>query len=735
VGILPGYIDQAGRRRHTTDRTRCALLAAMGIDAATEAQAIRAMESLRVAGREHVLPSVCVVEQRATRALPLSFSLGRSTGNQPAECEVEVQAEDGARHHAAWRARVSDVQHIAVRFASPLPLGYHTLRLAMRTRGGQRYEGEQSLIVTPGRCLSPAEKLGRKRVYGFLAQLYTLRSATNWGIGDLGDLRRLITWGGTVGAAFVGLNPLHALTNEGRDISPYSPVSRLYRNAIYLDIMAIPECAELPSLQDRLASSAFRRELACLRDGPHVQYERVMALKRPVLEALHRAFAARHGNRSTPRGRAYRRYVKAEGETLTDFATFLVLYQHLGRRHGWDWRAWPVAYRNPRSAAVRAFAARHAEEIDFHCYLQFELDRQLGLAAATARSADLTIGLYQDLAIGSSAVGSDTWAFSGEFANGVTLGAPPDTFYSMGQDWGFPPVDPGRLAASGYHYWIRLIRAAMAHAGALRIDHVMGLFRQFWVPSGRPPSEGAYVRYPSADLLGILALESARARALVIGEDLGTVPRGLPSQLARWNILSTRVLYFARSPRGTFLPARAYPDRSLASANTHDMPPLAGYWRERDIELRRQSGELRSAAAVEVARAERARERRALLRRLAAEELLPDDEAPRSNATLRGAVHAFLCRSPAALVGIALDDLVGETEPVNLPGVGPDCFPSWSRRLTLPIERFATDPEVQRALAGVLESPRAQRRGLAAQPPSKTTGRRGTKPAPSRGRA
>ena len=728
MGILPVYAGLDGLEHRPSKRTCRALLTAMGIDVSTEAAAARSLEESRDAERESLLPPVRVVDQRATERLSVIQPSGKHAGNEPTawtlavigpraqhgeliDWEVEVTEEDGQRHHArsgawGWESGIS------VRFPRPLPLGYHALSLTARRRDGRRFEGTQSLIVTPGRCSTQALGRGQRRFYGLLTQLYTVRSKRNWGIGDLGDLKKLVGWSARIGAAFVGLNPLHALANRDGEISPYSPVSRLYRNVAYIDIMAVPELTWVPAATKHIRSPALKRELGALHENRHVDYERVMDCKRPVLEILHRGFAARHRGQPTPRGRAYRRYLATEGQALTDFATFSTIQSHLEARQkrGRDWHTWPAGYRDPRSATVREFASRHAEEINFHRYLQFELDRQLGAACSKARSAGLTIGLYQDLAIGSSQAGSDTWAFPGLFARGVTLGAPPDPFHSRGQDWQLPPLDPRRLAADGYRYWIRLVRAAFAHAGALRIDHVMGLFRQFWVPAGRPPTEGAYVRFPASDLLGILALESVRAGALVIGEDLGTVPRGLPGELARWGILCTRVLYFARDGRGSFWPARTYPRHALVSANTHDMAPLAGYWSGHDLDLRRRSGQLRSAKALLAARGQRVRERRVLVRRLVAEGVLPKAREPSSGAELCSAVNAFLCRTPAALVGIALDDLVGEIEPVNMPGVGAERFKSWSRRLHLPLEALYTDPVVSQALQGAAKSGRTRRR-------------------------
>jgi 4-alpha-glucanotransferase len=405
------------------------------------------------------------------------------------------------------------------------------------------------------------------------------RDADLLGFGDLSDLRALVQWASEVGAAFVGINPLHALDNRGERISPYSPISRLYRNVLYLAAEAAPEW---PHLSNRLRSGFLESDLLRrLRAADRVDYAAVRALKQPAFVALHRVFAARHRGRDTQRGRAYASYLADQGEGLARFATFLALQEFFERRGVNEWRGWPASYRDPDSAVVREFRAVEREAVDLHCYLQFELDRQLGIVADTARDGGV-LGIYQDLALGSSRQGSDPWAFPGLFDR-VNIGAPPDNYSPTGQNWQLPAIDPRALAVSGYDYWVRLLRAALRHAAALRIDHVLGLFRQYWIPAGSSGTDGAYVRFPTADLIGILALESRRAGALVIGEDLGTVPRGLPAVLARWGLLSTRVLYFEQSRRGAFRAARAYPCRALIAANTHDLPPLAGYWEGRDL--------------------------------------------------------------------------------------------------------------------------------------------------------
>jgi 4-alpha-glucanotransferase len=390
----------------------------------------------------------------------------------------------------------------------------------------------------------------------------------------------------------------------------------------------------------------------------------------------------------------YRRFLAAEGEPLDRFATFEALVDHLGQD---DWRAWPEPFRDPASAEVAAFRRANAREVDFHRWLQYQLDRQLGAAAERGRRAGLDIGLYQDLAIGTAASGADVWANPRLFLGGVSIGAPPDDLAAMGQNWGLPPLDPRALREDRYDFWIRLLRASFRHGGALRIDHVLGLFRQFWIPDGASGTDGAYVRFPADDLLGILVLEARRHRGVVVGEDLGTVPPEVRPALRGRRILSSRVFYFEREGE-RFRAAAEYEPASLATANTHDLAPIAGWWTGRDIELRRAAGAIESDEAAEWERGARAAARAAMLDRLAADGALPSAAAPAEGAELRGAVHAFLCGTPSAMVGLSLDDLVGETDPVNLPGVTPDRHTSWTRRLGVPVEELAASPDVRAAL-------------------------------------
>jgi 4-alpha-glucanotransferase len=697
AGILASFEAAGGETRVTPEATAVALLAALGVDGSSEGSARAALRDWAERDARRALEPVRVAVAGAPETRNVRVRLP-SSGPRPTAWRLRLRDEQGAETRAAGRVEPRATR-LALRLPAQLATGYHEIRLALEA-GRECSEAHQRRIIVPRRCAEVGAVLGGERGFGLTANLYSLRSGRNWGVGDLGDLAELLRFAGACGAAFVGISPLHFLWNRGQDVGPYAPASRLYRNPIYLDVEAIPELAESEVARARLAERDFRARLEAARRADCVDYDAVSALKREVLEPLHRTFATRHRDRATARGRAYARYLEARGDALGDFATYLALAERFSTAQGRDWRQWPRAYRDPRSGEVRRFRQQHAESVDFHRYVQFELDRQLEVCARAGSEAGPPVGLLQDLALGSAAAGADDWLFPGIFAPDVRIGAPPDAFNADGQDWGLPPLNPHRMREQGYDYWIQLLRASCSHARALRIDHAMALTRLYWIPPGHSPRDGAYVRYPVRDLLGILALESQRHGAAVIGEDLGTVPRGFAAQLARAGALSWRVLYFERRGRG-FRPARSYSRRALVTANTHDLPPLAGFVRGRDLELRRQIGAIPSETALAEAQAERSAACRGLARRLTREGILGERTALPPPPELCAVVNSFLSRTPAPFVGISLDDLAGETEPVNLPGAPAELFPSWRRRMALAIESLRSHAGVRKGLRAV----------------------------------
>jgi 4-alpha-glucanotransferase len=694
---MEAYLDQSGTDlRRTSDATRERLLAAMGYDASSEDRARDILRALKRARRRQCIPPVRVVRQNSKSLSRVMVRVPRSTAEE-IEWRLTLVTEEGIR--TDWSGRTNGGASRRMALALPVipPLGYHSLRIIFRAEDMRR-GGSQRLIVVPTRCTPPEVRLHGRRAFGVTTNLYTVRSEKNWGAGDLGDVRDIAQWLGQHGGAFVGMNPLHALRNAGNDVSPYSPITRLFRNPLYLCVDDIPELRHDAAAREHIASPEFQRELAELRAAPMVDYSRVMELRAPVLESLHRAFQAHEVSGDSLRARQYTAFVEREDPPLTRFATYMAIAE----REGPDARTWPEELRSANGQPVAEMRRQLAERVDYHRWLQFELDQQLGRVASEAMQAGLSLGIYQDLAVGSASSGSDVWSYPELFLQGATIGAPPDMYSSEGQNWGLPAINPHVLRNTGYDYWTRLLRAGFRHTGALRIDHALGLFRMFWVPLGESAREGAYVRSFSEELFGILALESVRHNALVVGEDLGTVPTYVPGVLAKWGVLGSKVQVFERDYRtGQFRTAAAYPRMALTTVNTHDLPPLAGWAEARDIALRNEVGDVSDAGVASAMRASRMDDLRALIASLVEAGLVPHDAPhPLAPETLIAAVHAFVRRTPSALVGLSLDDLAHEHTPVNIPGVWQDRYPSWSRRMRETLEELLSSQRTVRALGG-----------------------------------
>ena len=678
MGIVESYVDQSGGEvRHTSDTTRERLLAAMGLDASSEASAHAALRALRHRARNRWIDPVRVVRQKSRTLSRVAVRVPAADADS-VRWTLTLRTEEGIESGWSGTTHGGPSRREMVELPVVPPLGYHDLTITFEG-GGQQHSARQRLIVVPSQCMPPEARLHGHRGFGITMNLYTVRSDTNWGAGDISDVRTIAQWLGQYGGAFVGMNPMHVLRNEGYDVSPYSPISRLFRNPLYLHVEDIPELRHDAGVREMIASPAFQAELAELRDAPMLDYARVMALRAPALESLHRTFVAHETSRDTPRARGYADFVAREDPQLTQFATYMAIAE----REGPDARIWPAELQDANGEAVNELRRTLAKRVDYHRWQQFELDRQLGRAASEAAEAGLSLGMYQDLAVGSASSGSDVWGNQELFLQGATVGAPPDMYSDEGQNWGLPAINPHVLRETGYDYWTRLLRAGFRHTGALRIDHALGLFRMFWVPLGESARQGAYVRSFSEELFGILALESVRHNALVVGEDLGTVPSHVPAVLAKWGVLGSKVQVFERDfHTGRFRPSGEYPRMALATVNTHDLPPLVGGVEARDIMLRAEVGDLSDPDVAAGMRESRRSDLAALITSLIEAGLLPHDAHHNlTSDALIAAVHSFIRRTPSALVGLSLDDLAHESTPVNIPGVWQDRYPSWSRRM------------------------------------------------------
>ena len=725
AGIAADYYDIAGTHHVTTDETRRAILAAMEFRVENRADLIDALTAWDHRPWMQGCDPVCILRQ--------GEAPGRWSLHVPCESHEEsvirvrwwLVSESGERSHEREEGpglKVEEARVVAGRrfirmeFTLPqtLPLGYYSAHVRMQGGSVELATGFR-VIVAPARCFVPEWFERGTRLWGIALQLYSLRSDRNWGVGDFQDLSALVDWAGTqLGASVIGLNPLHALKNTTPyHISPYSPTSRLFLNELYINVEQVEECRTDPTVRACLADATFRARLDAARRSELVEYDAVAAAKRTVLDLCAQAFARDNfeggdpdRSPATERGRVFQQYVRQEGEPLAHYALFRVLEDERQRLPSASdvWMDWPEPYRDPSSAAVGEFRRRHARQIHAIQYVQWLADGQLRAVVDKAGQAGMPIGLYYDLALGSDRAGADGWRFQPVLAMKADCGAPPDAFAPDGQNWGFSPADPLRLRASGYEYFIELLRRNFRYGGAIRLDHVMALFRLFWIPRGLPASKGTYVHYPADDLLAILALESVRAKVLVIGEDLGTVPDWVRQRLGTAGVLSYRVFYFERTWEGGWKPPGAYPSQSLAVAATHDLPTLSGFWDGADIETRAELGFCSSEAARRSAWAERQREKAAIMAALRSEGLLPaglpDDAAqgPAMTWELARAIHVYLARTPAWLVLANVEDVIGARAQTNVPGTV-DQHPNWRRKLMLTVEELIRDDRFKQLAA------------------------------------
>jgi 4-alpha-glucanotransferase len=619
----------------------------------------------------------------------------RREGAGPAGALQELE-----RHVVAgreWTRRVLAV-------AEDLPTGRHVLQATLDGHDAT----ECALVVAPARCFEPEALHAGERLWGVAVQLYTLRTRDNWGIGDFADLEQVVRHCALHGASFVGLNPLHALfPSNPAHFSPYSPSTRHFLNVLYISVPGVPEFAECAQARADAASVAFREEVDRLRATDTVDYAGVTRLKLPLLRKVYAHFVRQHLASATPRAEAFRRYRDQRGDALRLHALHDAIAEQL---RGADveacrgWPAWPEDLREPSRHGVAEFARRHVDDVQFHAWLQWVADEQLGAVQSLAAELGMPIGLYGDYAVGVNPAGSETWSEQRVYRMQAGVGAPPDPLALKGQDWGIPPQDPEALVAARYEPFRTLIAANMRHFGALRLDHVMSLFRQWWVPAGFGSTEGGYVHYPLDDLMSMLALESVQHRCLVVGEDLGTVPDEMRRAMPEYAVYHYKVLLFEKIEGGRFRRPEHFERRAIAAVTTHDLPTLRGYWEGRDLALRDALDLFPGGDIRRQVYADRTHDRAALVEALDGAGLRPrdvamDGESPFS-ADLARAIQLYLARSSAALVVLQVEDLIGMSDPVNVPGTH-DEHPNWQRKVTATIEDIFEDEATAELLEDV----------------------------------
>ncbi|HEV7515004.1 MAG TPA: 4-alpha-glucanotransferase, partial [Thermoanaerobaculia bacterium] len=661
-GIETAYQDAMGQRREAAPEALLAILAALDAPVEGMVDVGEALGARREEFAERLLEPVVVAWEGGPLALDLR--LGREDGSSLA-CHVDL--EDGGRRGWAFEpAALPLAADGSRRLTLPerLPPGYHQIRLATARRAAE------AMVISAPRRAFGAEG---EPIWGVFLPLYALHTRRSWGAGDLSDLETLSRWTSSLGGGVVATLPLlAAFLDEPCEPSPYAPASRLFWNELYLDPRSLPELAESPAAQRLVESPEFRREIEGLRARPLVDYRELMFAKRRVFEEMaHRFFS-----RPSRRREELDRFVLDNPEVET-YAAF----RAVGDRRGEAWPRWPERLREGSLAP----ADYEEEDRRYHLWVQWATAEQMRSLALEARRQGP--GLYLDLPLGVGGASFDVWREQAIFARGASAGAPPDAFFTKGQSWGFPPLSPERLREHGYGYLVASLRHHLEHAGILRIDHVMQLHRLFWIPEGMGARDGVYVRYPAEELYAILSLESHRHRAVIVGENLGTVPPEVSEGMDRHGILGMYVVQYELQP-GNEGHLREPPAASVASLNTHDMPTFRAFWEGRDADV------LASLGFYDAEETRNEKERRRALRQGLASLLPPAQRSEEE--TEKAVLHdrlAWLARSPARMVLVNLEDLWQESEPQNVPGTHTE-RPNWQRKAKLSFEELSTRPDV-----------------------------------------
>ena len=730
AGIAADYYDIAGNLHLTSVDTQRAILTAMGFAVDSIASLTEALQEWDEAPWQRPCDPVRILLDGETGP-PVSCYLALEDGKDGSivvewqirdEANVVVQEGQAGPGLCAVEVRfLSGRRHVRVEIPAPhdLSLGYYSLTVRAEGLVGGLV-GTMRVIVAPHQCYVPPSLEANQRLWGLALQLYSLSSDRNWGCGDFTDLGRIVEWAGKgLGAGIIGLSPLHALRNTAPyHISPYAPYSRLYLNELYIDLERLPEFYRSEEAQRQFLAPEFQANLQALRKTRQVDYDAITTAKRTMLNLaystfLTEAYSGEEPNLQPKTARAclLEQFIQSEGTPLELFATFQTLEEErrLIQSKSTTWHDWPEQYLTP-GQPVREYARRHRKRIRYFQYIQWVASEQLNEIRRTVDQLAMPIGLFHDVALGADRNGAEAWIYQSVLALGADCGAPPDAYAPEGQNWGLPPINPHALRASGYELTIQLLRNNFRSGGAIRLDHVMAFCRLFWIPRGKPATEGTYVRYPFEDLLAIVALESVRSKTLVIGEDLGTVPDWVREQLAKARVLSYRVFYFEHGADGAMKSPGDYPVQSLAVATTHDLPTLSGFWSGEDLHVRAELGAFPDDAAHRRTWEERQRDKACILNALKRESLLPHGvtedlaTAPAMTAELCQAIHTYLARTPSWIVLANLEDGLGELSQTNLPGTV-DSHPNWTRKYAVRVDEILCDERLQQ-LGAALRSTR-----------------------------
>lgn len=707
VGFHTCYTNSFGKQVFATDESRQALLSAMGFDVSSEHTIRNEIEQLKQQPWLRLLPATEIINAEDEK-YHIAVSINAALTDQILSYQIITEDKQKLPGEINMKEQCPVAQHFIgeksfLRFEIEIPklaLGYHEITAKIGD-GADQILGHSYLIVAPKTCYSPSDAADYK-MWGLAAQLYSLKSDNSWGIGDFGDLAKLITDSAKQGVSTIGLNPLHPLyPGNPAHRSPYSPTSRTFLNTLYIDVTKVPNYEDCKNAQALVQSKEFQEQVQQANAQHLIDYPHTAHLKYQVLELLYQDFEQHILSSDSAIAKSFEAFKKEMGEPLELLATFDALYEHFREKdfNAFGWTSWPQEYQDHNSAAVNKFQTTHASRINYFVFLQWLADSQLADVSRLAKEQGMALGLYLDLAVGCDGGGADVWSNRSLYVSGGSVGAPPDATNLLGQDWGLTPINPIELRHQGFKPFIDALRSNMRHAGAIRIDHVLGYMRQYWVAPGKKADQGIYITFPFEDLLRIIALESRRDNCVVIGEDLGTTPDGFGSIMAAAGLLSYKILFFERWESGLFQRPENYPAQSMVTVSTHDLPTLAGWWTGNDLKWRSELNLYPDEIMGNQDRQNRINDREHLIAAMLDMGTLDANQIPPSapakmNAELALAVQSFLAKSPCRIQMIPMEDALNMYEQVNIPGTI-DEHPNWLQRLSLDLEQIWQQPSMQ----------------------------------------
>ncbi|GAC28302.1 4-alpha-glucanotransferase [Brumicola pallidula] len=702
-GIESAFVDAWGIPATVKDETKVKLLNAMGYKVDDDQAFEQQVEDDFVRQWMLALNPVQVIKHDEDFVFPLRLSIEMAAQKlvllvQLEDASIETHEIEAVDHQLINVVEIEDEEfhEYAIALDVDLPMGYHKLSVQL----GDLELASSSIIKVPQRCFIPDDIEKGKKIWGLSVQLYCVRSRSNWGIGDFTDLTFLVKQAASQGADFVGLNPIHELYPANPDIcSPYGPSSRRWLNYLYIDVAQVPEF-ENKAVQAWFNDNAIGQQLEILRAVDYVDYKGVAAIKLAALNEVFTHYSEKYFTKNTKQNKIFKAFITQGGESLQTLAVFEALQESLNAegKDCWGWPVFPDEFKAYDMPSVAKFAKQNKNRVNFYLFLQWHAALQFEAASNAASEAGMLIGLYRDLAVGVSEGSAEIWGNKDLYCIDASIGAPPDILGPLGQNWGLPPMDPIKLYEQAYQPIIDLFSSNMHASGALRIDHVMALLRLWWVYRGDNAKLGGYVCYPVEDLLGILALESQRNQSLVIGEDLGTVPEQIRSKLAENGMYSYRVFFFEQAEDGGFYAPDHYPEQSMATLTTHDMPTLIGYWHCDDLALGERVGLYPDADVLASLYDIRHENKQHILDTLhghhsISNSISHDVHDVGMTTELNYGMQTHMASGSSALLSLQLEDWLEMDKPVNIPGTFNE-YPNWKRKLSRNLEDIFEDDAI-----------------------------------------